>query len=55
MTTDIFLDKIEKVTQLFEPITLSEMEGVKLMDRMDVKYLIPIHFLPEILSDAKQH
>jgi hypothetical protein len=55
MTTDIFLDKIERVTQLFEPITLSEMEGVKLMDRMDVKYLIPIHFLPEILSDAKQH
>lgn len=55
MTPDFFFDKIKQVTQLFEPITLPEMEGVKLMDRMDVKYLIPMNLLPEILFDARQY
>lgn len=55
MTTDFFFDRIQEEVALFEPITLAEMEGVKLMDRMDVKYLIPINFLPDILADAKQY
>lgn len=52
---DYFLDKIQEETAGFEPITLAEMDGVKLMDRMDVKYLIPMNLLPAILADAKQH
>ncbi len=55
MIQDFFFDKIKQQTQLFEPITLAEMEGVKLMDRMDVKYLIPMNLLPDILADARQH
>ncbi len=55
MTTAIFFEKIQEEVKLFEPITLAEMEDVKLMDRMDVKYLIPVNFLPDILADAKQH
>lgn len=54
MTTNFFLEKIFQESASFEPITLAEMDGVKLMDRMDVKYLIPLNFLPEILADAKQ-
>jgi VTC domain len=45
---------IEQITQ-FEPISLQEMEGVKLMDRVDSKYLIPLNLLPEILSNIKPY
>jgi hypothetical protein len=55
MNIEFFLSKISEITNDFEPITLTEMDGVKLMDRMDVKYLIPVNILPEILSDAKHH
>lgn len=52
---NIFLNSIGKQTRDFEKITLQEMEGVKLMNRVDVKYLIPIHLLPSILEDAQRH
>ncbi len=55
MNIDFFLEKIKTESELFEPITLAEMDGVKLMDRMDVKYLIPMNLLPDILADAKTH
>ena len=53
MNIDFFLEKIKNKTNDFEPITLAEMDGVKLMDRMDVKYLIPLNLLPDILGEAK--
>ena len=34
----------------FSPITLEEMSAVKLMNRIDTKYLVCINRLPEILS-----
>ena len=37
----------------FEPISLSEMESVKLMNRIDTKYAVPIAVLPAILEAAK--
>ncbi|AFK02054.1 VTC domain-containing protein [Emticicia oligotrophica DSM 17448] len=55
MTTTVFFEKIKKEVQLFDPIALTEMEKVKLMDRVDVKYLIPLNLLPTILADARQH
>ena len=55
MNTEDFLKKIEDEAWLFEKITLDEMDSVKLMDRMDVKYLIPVHLLPKILADARAH
>ncbi|MGL4631221.1 MAG: polyphosphate polymerase domain-containing protein [Leadbetterella sp.] len=36
---------------LFENISLQEMDGVKLMDRVDSKYLIPLNVLPQILEE----
>jgi len=38
---------------MFEPISLSEMESVKLMNRIDTKYAVPMAVLPAILEDAK--
>lgn len=37
----------------FDPISLSEMESVKLMNRIDTKYAMPIGVLPAILEAAK--
>jgi hypothetical protein len=34
------------------PISLSEMEGVKLMNRIDKKYIVPIGAIPYILENA---
>jgi len=34
-------------------ITLSEMNGIKLMNRIDTKYLIPEQLLPELLEQIK--
>ena len=37
----------------FAPISLSEMESVKLMNRIDTKYAVPMSVLPAILEAAK--
>lgn len=55
MNTEFFFNRIKQECELFEPITLAEMDGVKLMDRMDTKYIIPMNLLPSILADAKQY
>lgn len=38
----------------FTPISLGEMDGVKLMDRVDVKYLIPLALMPELLQQLQE-
>lgn len=55
MTQAHFFNRIKEEAYKFEAISLAEMEGVKLMDRMDIKYLIPLNLLPGILADAKTH
>ena len=55
MNTDKLLSKINEEASLFEKITLGEMDSVKLMDRMDVKYLIPLHLLPYIMHEAIEY
>ena len=45
---------IEDCLSQFSPISLSEMEGVKLMNRIDTKYAVPIAVLPSILEMAKK-
>lgn len=52
MNTKDYLDEIGERIGAFEAVSLEEMEGVKLMDRTDVKYLVPIALLPEILDEA---
>ena len=39
--------------QQFEPISLAEMEGVKLMNRVDTKFVMPASLLPELLALAQ--
>lgn len=41
------------VLNLFKPITLGEMKEVKLMNRIDTKYVVPVKLLFEILEQAK--
>lgn len=55
MNTEFFLKEVEAEAWKFEKISLQEMDGVKLMDRVDVKYLIPLHLLPAVLVDAQEH
>ena len=46
-------ERIQDIIQTFEPISLSEMESVKLMNRIDTKYAVPLTVLPAILQAAK--
>ncbi len=55
MENDFFQFEIANIANTFDKISLHEMDGVKLMDRVDVKYLIPVHLLPSVLSEAKKH
>ena len=48
MNTDI-----EHIIRSFEPIGLAQMESVKLMNRIDTKFAVPMSVLPAILEAAK--
>ena len=50
MNQDI-LNKLNK----FMPISLAEMDGVKLMDRTDTKFIFNIAHLSEILEEATNY
>lgn len=54
MIEESFQTVSQKVA-LFEHITLAEMESVKLMNRTDAKFLIPLWILPVILDDLRPH
>lgn len=43
----------ERILKEFSPITLDEMDSVKLLDRMDTKFIFNKEKLPEILSGLK--
>lgn len=47
------MTSIERILTTFEPISLSEMESVKLMNRIDTKYAVPLSALPAILEAAQ--
>jgi hypothetical protein len=46
-------DTIHELTKGFDPIGLSEMDGVELMNRTDTKYVFPVSKLPELLRLAR--
>lgn len=51
------MDMIEKIKQKlegFEPIALSQMKGVKLMNRTDTKYVVRLPKLLELLEASQQ-
>ena len=43
------------VLQRFDPITLAEMDGVKLQDRVDTKYVLSADSVPELLERMLPH
>ena len=47
------MQKIAHILKSFEPISLAQMESVKLMNRIDTKYAVPRSVLPLILEAAK--
>lgn len=44
---------LNDILRTFDPISLDEMEGVKLMNRIDTKYALPLRLLPAVLEAAK--
>ena len=44
---------IEDIIRSFEPISLAQMESVKLMNRIDTKFAVPMAVLPAILKAAQ--
>lgn len=50
MGTEKFLSQVKEVLSTFDPITLEEMDSVKLMDRKDLKFNFSIKHLPEFLN-----
>jgi hypothetical protein len=49
------MSHIYSILNTFEPITLEEMDKVKLMDRMDSKYMFTLQTLPQLLEACKAH
>lgn len=47
-------ERIKDIISSFDSITLSEMEGVKLMNRIDTKYAVSLDMLPSILEAAQK-
>lgn len=44
---------IDTIIRSFEPISLAQMESVKLMNRIDTKFVVPLAVLPAILQEAE--
>lgn len=55
MATRNYLEEVKSALDKFEPITLEEMDGVKLMDRSDLKFNLSIRHLPELLASISDH
>lgn len=47
------MESINDILRLFAPITLAEMDSVKLMDRTDTKFIFRLTELNEILNELK--
>lgn len=52
MTTEETLKDIAGMLDTFSPITLEEMSGIRLMNRTDTKYLLPLETLAVLLHRA---
>ena len=46
--------KIDEKLAQFDPITLEEMSGIRLMNRIDTKFLVNVEELPTLLEMAKK-
>ncbi|MBO4689900.1 MAG: polyphosphate polymerase domain-containing protein, partial [Paludibacteraceae bacterium] len=48
------MPSIDDILQQFAPISLEAMDGVKLMNRIDTKYVVPMSVLPKLLRMAQE-
>jgi hypothetical protein len=51
----VHLEKVKEILENFDPITLEEMDSVKLMDRTDTKFVFSIQQLPSILEEIQKY
>ena len=49
------LTEIIAILKKMEPITLDEMKNIRLMDRIDSKFVAPVDLLPQLLEDMKPY
>ncbi|MCW3084431.1 MAG: hypothetical protein JWP12_1797 [Bacteroidetes bacterium] len=49
------MQSIKDILQGFDPISLREMDGSELMERMDLKYFFTVDQLPAVLSHLTEH
>lgn len=47
------MDKITNILKDFSPISLTEMDRVKLLNRTDTKFIFNVNLLPQILNEVK--
>ncbi|MFR5757194.1 MAG: hypothetical protein ACLUE2_00485 [Bacteroides cellulosilyticus] len=50
MITEEILKDIEEMLDIFGPVTLEEMSGIRLMNRTDTKYLLPLETLAVLFA-----
>ncbi len=48
-------DKIKEVLRTFEPITLKGLDEVRMLNRIDTKYVFHIHQFAEILEEIREN
>ena len=48
------MNDLQDIIDRFEPITLAEMDGVKLQNRVDTKYVFGMEVLPRVLQDMRE-
>lgn len=49
------MESLNTIIQHFNPVSLEEMDSVKLMDRRDTKFLFPEKFLPIVLGHINKN
>ena len=54
MATEDYRSAVHHELQSFQPITLEEMDSVRLMDRSDMKFNFNIRYLPELLHAIRE-
>ncbi|MFM2207864.1 MAG: hypothetical protein RL213_1839 [Bacteroidota bacterium] len=48
------MERYEHILQSFDPITLQQMDGVKLLDRVDTKFMFNARLLPAVLEAMRK-
>lgn len=55
MAAQFIIPAVMQKIGLYDPISLAEMDGVKLMNRVDAKFVVPLKMLPGLLDELRPH